>query len=158
MNKQPFRFRALYLVVLLLAGCLMPGMHIPPGNRPQRGPNAMRTGTDYYTSHEFLVGAYHNTGFYRTLEEAMAAFYMPLATGLIYSRYTMPIAATAQPVGQDTMSYSAVCMFWIFCANDEPIRASDRLKSIHAIDAEILSVLLGMYTRRTIIFSGYRAL
>lgn len=118
----------------------------------------MRIGTEYYTSHESLAGAYHNTGFYRTTEEALAAFSMPLMSGLLYSKYTMPIAATQRPVGADTMTYSAVCMFWIFCTNDEPIRRTDFLRRIHAMDAEILSVFMGLYTRRTIVFSGSKSL
>jgi hypothetical protein len=66
----------------------------------------------------------------------------------------MPVLGTREPGGNDEASYGATCIFWLFCTQEGSLFKSEQLIGVQSIDARVRTVLFGIYSNRTIVFSG----
>ncbi len=159
-RRRPLLMLLIALPALFLAGpaCIFLGSTLPPANRPVRGPGSFHH-PDRYDSTYNVYKSYEGYSMegVRQFESGFWSILGGWRLGLIYGSVSMPIMATPVPRGSMVMERAATCILWVCFEDDALERQNKRNKmaAVSSVDGRVTTVLFGMYSRRSIVYTGW---
>ena len=152
------QFGAFLILGGLFSNCLFNPI-LAPGNRPPRGPMRMIGTTDTVVNHTDYAGQSGLTmKGYDQYAGAIRAHVSSVQGGVLVGAYTVPVYATDIPAGPMQVESSASCIFSV-CTGESGAKKFRRepfnLHAISSVDVKVLSILFGIYTKRTVVITGW---